>query len=313
MRVTLFAFVLLSAHIITAYEIGDIREFDSSGFSEYPEIEGIRQDLLLSFYSVGRDNLPPGFPEFAGASVIFMTQFGKAYDLSSSGEQTDLLRLPETLTDLSSSLQRMEGLSRDEILLSKHSAYLARSLFDRYVHDEARKLRGLAESEARTARKLEYYLAASELFERSGDKVSSSEMRATYDSIKAAYDADLESADAMFTQGKTTCNDAIEDMGAWFGLPAYARLRECTATLFSARGTYVSHLEYERIEQLDSHMLAATDTMEKLSGSVMVLFVFGSILFISINVFLISRFRRWHEDIYDTSLGTEVLSWKGNS
>ncbi len=310
MRITFILLALLFSCLCHGFEIDEIREFPSDRYSDYSEIEEIQQNIMLSFYSIGKKNLPPSFPYFAEASLVFMNRFGEAHELSSSGSTDDLLILPERVNVLSSSLRSMEALEKDEVPLSKHTTYLARSLLKAYVSDQANKLQNLAESEARTKRKLEYYKAGSELFEYSENKIRAAEMKVTYDSIKAVYDLDMNTADTLLAQASKKCSDSMLKSNELFGLSTYAGLRECKGNLLEARNTYVSHLENEKLHQVDSQVSIADNEMQNLSGGLMGFFLVGSFLFISFNITLIWRLRKWYDDSYDVSLGSEVLRWK---
>jgi len=301
---------LLLASTASAFQINEIREFDTSKFSDYPEIGGIRQNLLLAYYSQGKENLAEGFPEFSDASLEFVQRFSDAYSLSSTENPDSLLKLPEAVRLASEAQAKMERLSKDSVPLSKFSAYLARAALERYTSTEAEKLRSLADSEQETKKKLTYYEAAAGVFERSGTGVQAAEMRATYESIRASYEADIHDADAIFLEAGSLCNRSVKTSGDWFGLPAYANLRRCTGELGIARRAYVSHLEYERIAALDSQLAVGEKTLGELSGKVVWFFVFLMLVFLVLNALVVSRVREWFGDAYDMSLGSEVLRWK---
>ncbi len=303
-------FLLLLANLGFCFNVSELRGFDTSKFSDYPEIGGIRQNLILAYYSQGKENLAVGFPEFSDASLEFMKRFSDAHSLSSTENPDSLLKLPEAVRLASEAQAKMESLSKDSAPLSKFSAYLARSALERYTSTEAEKLKSLADSEQQTRKKLTYYEAAAGVFESSGTGVRAAEMKATYESIRASYEADMESADAIFLEAGPVCNQSVKTSGDWFGLPAYANLRRCTGELGIARRAYVSHLEYERIAALDSQLAVGEKTLGELSGRVVWFFVFLMLIFLALNALVVSRVREWFGDTYDMSLGSEVLMWK---
>lgn len=307
----LLGFILLSS-LVHAFEIGELREFDTGRFSEYPEISDMKQNVLLSYYSRDKNDLPSGFMEFAGSSLDFMERFGDAYALSSSENASDLLGLPNALKPASDSVARMEGLASDSIPLSKFSAYLARSALDRYVSDQADRLKRLADAEARTKQKLEYYEVAADVFEYSGLKARAAELRAEHDSILASYSLEMEEADKMFLDSKAICDKAISNPGAMFGLESYSNLRKCTGGLALARRTYLSHLENEKLREVNAELASAEEASGKAWGTLVWFFACLMVLFLVLNALVISKLRTWYEDNYDSSLGSEVLRWKGN-
>ena len=311
------AFIFAIALVITLpfaeFNISEIREFDASGFSGYPEIGEMRQNTLLTYYSQGKDSLPQGFPEFAGSSLDFMRKFGAAYKLSETEDPEKLIGLPGGIGSAASSLWTVEGLASDSIPLSKYDAYLARTVTERYISAQAERLKRLAEGEGRTRKKLSYYEAAAGVFNYSGTGVKAAEMRATYASISASYNIEMEKADSTFGESRNLCRDSIENSAELFGLTAYVGLRRCTDGMREARRTYAAHLEDERLKELDSELGIAEEAKARLSSGVFSFFVVLCLVFLLINGVIIQKVRRWREDDYDSTLGSEVLRWKGRA
>ncbi|MFH0818097.1 MAG: hypothetical protein V1909_05710 [Candidatus Micrarchaeota archaeon] len=306
----LFAVLILAGLAVASYNISEIREFDATSFSGYSEIGEIRQNTLLMYYSQGKDSLPKGYPEFASSSLDFMKKFGAAHNLSESAGPEALLLLPSSIEFCANSLWKMEGLASDGILLSKYNTYLARSVFERLVSTQAERLKGLAEGEPQTKKKLAYYQAAVGVSKYSETGVLAAELKATYESIKATYNADMEKADATFMEARELCETSISESEDWFGLSSYSGLKRCTAGLVEARKTYSANLEYEKLGELDDVLSRAEKTSSELQGGVAWFFVFSCIIFLLINWLVVNRVRRVLDDDYDASLGSEVLRWK---
>jgi len=307
MRGFLPLILLLLAYSASAFQINEIREFDASNVSGYPEIGSIRQSVLLSYYSQGRGELPGGFPAFANASLHFMARFRDAYELSSTKEADKLLMLPATLSLTSDSLNEMEGRSSDSIPLSKFSAYLASSVLEKYISNEAEKLKSLGDAEPQTKKKLSYFMAAYEIFRYSKTGVRAAEVKAGYEILRSTYESDIASADSMLSKAKAVCEDSTRSSGDWFGIPSYAGLRSCTSDLTTARGTYVSHLEYERIKEVDAALESASAGQESLTGRMWGFFLSLTVGVLIVNAVFISRIKKWRDDDYDSSLGSEVF------
>ncbi len=314
MRAAFLCTALLFASLAFAeFNITEIREFDASGFSGYPEIGEIRQNTLLAYYSQGKESLPAGFAEFSSASLDFMKKFGGAYMLSATEDPEQLLKLPGEIGFAAGSLQKMEELGSNSIPLSKYSAYLARTATERYITAQAERLRGLAEAEAQTRKKLAYYEAAAGVYGYSVTGVRAAEMRATRASINALYKSEMGKADSVFDDSKNLCRSSIESSGEWFGLAAYVGLRRCTDGMLEARKTYSAHVETEKLQELDSELGRAERTKGDLSSRVFLFFISLCLFFLLINWIFIHQVRRWREDDYDSSLGSEVLKWKGRA
>ncbi len=312
--VLLFAVIALLAGIAMAeFNITEIRGFDASRFPEYPEIGQMRQNLLLAYYSQGRESLPKDFSEFAQSSLDFMAKFEGAYNLSKSEDPETLLSLPGAIGLAAGSLWKTEEMASDSIPLSMHSAYLARSASERFISTQAERLERLAESEPKTRRKLAYYEAAEGVFKYSGTGVKAAQIRATYESLKAPYLEDMGRADSAFSESKDLCSESIGGAGEWFGIPSYSGLRKCIAGLREARAIYSMHLENEKLAELDRVLSSAEQSEAELFPQVLWAFGIFCAFLVILNVLVLSRIRRWYEDNYDSSLGSEVLRWKGRA
>ncbi len=311
MKLLVWAIALIAiAGTCSAFDISQIRNFDAGNFSGYPGIAGIRQNVMLSYYSQGKDNQVPGFQEFAAASLDFMQRFKEA-QASSLSENPETLQNLSTAAGLASaSLDNLESTAKDSIPLSKFSAYLARSAFEDYASAEAERLKGAGDAEPQTKKKLAYYGAASSLYSYSGENVKASEVRAQHSELQSSYVSEMQRADSLSEGSWSQCSVAMRGEMEWFGLPSYASLRQCISGLVEAREIYVANLEEERIKAVDMRLYEAEGAQASLSQAVWEFFASLVVIFLALNALVVSRVRTWSDDSYDSSLGSEVLRWK---
>jgi hypothetical protein len=314
LQVTLCFFIVLSlfngVHAQDCNEIiRELRETTTEAFNEYPQLNDVKQDTLLIFYSRERGTCPEDLYSLGVLSKSFIEKFDLVYRLSRSANPEDNDRAVEMAGELKDDTETITskaapfGVEAEDLANSAGQATsaLLTNLGSYYARE--------GEKTDETRKMISYYRQASLAYSLAGSELESASYRIKKESLEQVYTKDMEKADSLFSEAEVKYDRAtpLRENGFFSRVAAYKLLRESQIMVEEALEIYQYHNERELVERSNAALFDLQRAKRFLTYQLVIYFTVICVVVTGISFYVITVLKTWNNDSLDYSLGNELV------
>jgi hypothetical protein len=288
----------------------EIRGIQSPAFDKYPQLNDIKQDVLLILYSRERGSCPQYVSDFSEATKNFLQQFDKAYQLAASDISENHKAAVEIARKLAGeSIPELVGMKGNFGVEAEDLVYSAQELIRDFLITQAESYTREAATTEVTKRKIAYYGEASAAYEAADELLEAANFRIKEKTLRESYERDMKNADTFSSNAESEYKRALELQSGNFlsKIEAYKLAREAKINFQQALSHYLYHHETERTIQVENNLIEVEKLLTSLRSELAIYFTAIAAVLIAISVFLIHRLSEWNQDTYDYFLGNELV------
>ncbi len=286
--------------------LNDLRNLNLEAGVTYPEVDDIKQDVLIMLYTTERKNLPQDMEIFASETKIFLVKFNEIYLAYKRG-------------DLNAKEHAIRDCANLRAMIPKNPKYIeeidavesANNLINKFIYDDALFFENLGNNENVTKKKISYYKNATYAYSLCGEVVLSTSLKVSTDETEKRYNKDMTKANELVKNGLSELNliniTNVADMSMSEKIDAIVKFGSAEKKFSDASAIYKSHNE----DELTNECKEKTDEIDKIMP-ILQHDAFGFLFLISLAFFLVVtylflRITEWKKAMYDVSLGDEIL------
>lgn len=300
-----FSYMIVVSNVSAEDMLNDLKNLNLESSLEYPEVDDIKQDVLIMLYTTERKNLPQDTKIFASETKNFLVKFNEIYLANKRG-------------DLNAKEKAIRDCANLRAMIPKNAKYIeeinavesAYDLINKFICDDALFFENLGNNENVTRKKISYYRNASYAYSLCGEVVLSTSLKVSTDEIEKKYKKDMAKANELVKNGLTELNlikTNVTDMSMSEKIDAIVKFGSARKKFSDALAIYKSHNEYklaykckERIDEIDK-------IMPTLQGDAFGFLFLISFVFFIVVTYLFLRISEWKKAMYDVYLGDEIL------
>lgn len=284
-----------------------VRDLSPSSFNEYPQLNDMKQDVLLILYRRERATCPENIASTSIFTVRFINEFEQAYNLSKNPD-------PESRdTALENSLKLVEYIRmQGKTVLSAENQNImdsANRALKEFLLAQAGVYMANVEAASATGEKISNYKKATKAYEGAGETIEAENLRLKWQALEMDYLSDLKTAEQLVSQGDTKFSMAKPMLAGniFSKAEAYILSRSASIDYTEAQIYYNFHSELEMIAIVSEKISSANNTMADLKQTIRRYFVLSLISLMGLSLYVLNRLKSWHGDAYDYSLGNELV------
>ncbi|MDI6730301.1 MAG: hypothetical protein QMD06_02010 [Candidatus Altarchaeum sp.] len=286
--------------------LNDLRNLNLEAGVTYPEVNDIKQNVLIMLYTTKRKNLTHDMEIFASETKFFLVKFNEIY-------------LSDKRGDLNAKEQAINDCVNLRAVIPKNPKYIeeiyavesANNLINKFIYDDALFFENQGNNENVTKKKISYYKNATYAYSLCGEVVLSTSLKVSIDETEKRYSKDMTKANELVKNGLSELNliniTNVADMSMSEKIDAIVKFGSARGKFSDASAIYKSHNEYE----LTNDCKEKTDEIDKiipiLQHDTLGFLFLVSLAFFLVVTYLFLRITEWKNAMYDVSLGNEIL------
>jgi hypothetical protein len=307
---SIFLLLLEGVHAQDCNEITlELREVTSEAFNEYPQLNDVKQDILLLFYSRERGTCPEDLYSLGVLSKSFIEKFDTAYRLSRSADPEDNQKAVELAGELKLDTETFAARAAPFGVEAEDLANSARQATSAFLTNLGNQYAREGDKTDETRAMISYYRQAALAFSLAGSELEAASYRIKMESLEKVYSRDMERADGLFSEAEAKYDRAMPLLkGGFFSrVTAYTLLRESQIMVEGALEIYQHHNEKEKAERSRAALEVLQKTKRFLVYQIVIYFaVIGGVI-TAMAFYVISVLKTWKNDSLDYSLGNELV------
>jgi len=313
-----FSVVLLASGGVHAQDCNELvrqlRDANSEAFNEYPQLNSVKQDILLMFYSRERGTCPEDLYSLGVLSKSFIEKFDTAYRLSRSPDPEDNARAVELAEELKAETATIEEGAESFDVEAEDLVNSAQQAVSAFLVNLANSYALEAGSTNQTKKVIAFYRQAGRAYELAGSELEAASFKIKAQALEEVYSRDMETADGLFREASAAYATAAPLLreGFFSRVTAYKLLRRSQLMAGDALEIYEYHSEEEKIDQAQN-LLGEIKQARRLLVFQLAIYFAGLCIVITLLAFYTIRvLKTWYNDSLDCSLGNELVQVKGN-
>jgi len=286
--------------------VNDLRNLNLEASVTYPEVDDIKQDVLIMLYTTERKNLPQDMEIFASETKNFLVRFN---EIALANKRGDLNAKESAIRDC---VNLREIIPKNPKYIEEIDAVeSANALINKFIYDNGLFFENLGNDENITKKKISYYKNASYAYELCGEIILSTHLKASTDETEKKYNKDMTKADKLRKDGLSELNllnlTNIENMSMSEKIDTIVKFGSARGKFSDALAIYKSHNEYELMNECKEKIAQIDKIMPYLQRDAFEFLFLISLSFFLVVTYLFLRITEWKKAMYDVSLGDEIL------
>lgn len=302
-RVAIMFMFMLFIPYACADIVSEIRNLNSEAATEYPEVDDIKQDVLLLLYTMDRNKIPDQVKNFSMATKDFIEEFNAIYLLSRKGGIKEKREAIKKCVELRNKIPKAD----ENYLQESDASSCAKTLIKKFIHDEGVWFENLANNENMTRLKIIYFRDSSYAYSESGDVIKAEIIKISADTLEAKYYRDMEKANSLYSEGKNLMFNLSDNSTMIDKINAVVSFNSALRKYEESKRIYDYHHESDYSNKTNTEILKIKSILPSLEEETRNFFIILAGVFAAALIFLFERINEWKKAMYDVSLGEELF------
>jgi len=288
--------------------INDLRNLNPECSVEYPEIDDMKQNMLIMLYTTERKNLSADMENFALETKNFIIEFNKIYMENKKGDIEIKEKSIIECVNLRSKIPK-----NPKYIEEIETVKSANDVINKFIYNNAMFFENLGNNENATRKKIYYYKNASAAYEFCGETILATSLNSHIYEIERKYKNDMAKAKILVDEGLKELNSVniteenIENTGMNEKIDAIVKFSSAREKFKDALSIYKSHNEYEKMNECKEKIEKIEKIMPLLQSNTFSFLFILLLCFFFITTYLFLRIKEWKDVMYDVSLGDEIM------
>lgn len=302
-----FSCCIIVSHVSAEDILNEFRNLNLEASITYPEVDDIKQNILIMLYTMERKDLSQDTITFVSQTRDFLVKFNEIYLANKRGD----LKAKETAIKDCANL-RAKIPKNPRYIEEINAVEGTNALINKFICDNALFFENIGNNESATRKKISYYKNATYAYTVCGEVILGTSLKILTDKIEKKYNEDMAKAEGLVNRGLSELDlnitvENVENASMSKKIDAIVKFSSARGKFGDAIAIYKSHNEDELANMCKEKIDEIDKIMPILQSS-----VFGFLFVISLSFFLVVtylflRINEWKEAMYDVSLGDEIL------